>query len=505
MGKPLAIDSSDRISLVEAKANSVLVIDPSRDLKSLDRALDFLNQQGLGREKILLVNGSDNPGLIDRLNSKLKVSGLKVFILGLKAQNDNEDYPIGLEFKESLEQLFQEESKPIFEDKAILIKGFNGSELERILTVLEEKSHNAVMEIDLGKMIYNLNYYRDKLKKETKAMVMVKAFSYGSGNIEIAKHLEHHKVDYLGVAYADEGAVLRKQGIKIPILVLNTDPSSFQTILDYNLEQEIYSFHVLEEYLEFIKKHNRVEVPGIHLQIETGMNRLGFDLKQLPQLVEIINSEPLLKVLGVSSHLASADSNSDEEFTNMQIEKFKEAKNFIASKIGDEFLSHILNTSGISNYPDAQFDMVRLGIGLYGITSEKKDKENLLPISSLKARISQIKKVDMGESIGYSRSYIAEKQMSIAIVNIGYADGIKRELSNGIGSVFFKGKSLKIVGKVCMDMCMVDVTGIEIRIHDEVEIYGANKSLYSLANEMNTIPYEVLTSISQRVKRTYLL
>ena len=329
-------------------------------------------------------------------------------------------------------------------------------------------------------------------------MVMVKAFSYGTGSYEIAHHLEYHNADYLAVAYVDEGIALRKKGIQTPIMVLNPNGTQFKQLIDHNLEPEIYSFQQLKTLQHELKKENLSNYP-IHLKVDTGMRRLGFESTKIQELTSWITQHKEIHIASVFSHLASSENIEDKDFTMIQIDEFTSICNEIESKIKTPFLKHILNSSGIINYPEAQFDMVRLGIGLYGIGNE-----NLQNCSALKSMISQIKEVPTGESIGYNRAYFAENPIRIAIVPIGYADGLNRALSNGKGEVLINNKKASIIGNVCMDMCMVDVSLIEAQEGDEVIVWNTQKQILNLAKTLDTIPYEILTNVSQRVKRVFV-
>jgi alanine racemase len=336
-------------------------------------------------------------------------------------------------------------------------------------------------------------------------MAMVKAFSYGSGSFEIANVLQFHRVDYLAVAYADEGIELRKAGITLPIMVMNPEEQSYDTMIQYNLEPEIFSFRILGMFDEAVKRNkgkNKEAFP-IHIKLDTGMHRLGFEEKDLNELIVRIKNNKNLKIRSVFSHLAASDEAEHDAFTREQIKKFSAMTEKIVLRFDYPVLRHILNSAGIVRFPDAQFEMARLGIGLYGIGSSENEQMQLQNVSTLKTIISQIKTVPANETIGYSRKGLAKTDIQIATVPIGYADGLNRKLSNGNGKMIVCGKQAPIIGNVCMDMCMLDITGIPANEGDEVIVFGENYPITKVAEDMGTIPYEVFTNVSRRVKRVY--
>ena len=376
---------------------------------------------------------------------------------------------------------------------------------EAISKVIQQKAHETVLEINLNSFVHNLNYYRSKLKAETKIMAMVKAFSYGSGSFEIANILQFQRVDYLAVAYADEGIELRKAGITMPIMVMNPEEQSYDAMIQYNLEPEIYSFRVFGLFEEAVKRsvHNGSQSVSIHIKVDTGMHRLGFDEKDLNELIVKIKNNKHLIIKSIFSHLAASDEHEHDEFTWKQIKQLNVMSDNIKSHFDYPILKHILNSAGISRFPDAQFEMVRLGIGLYGIGANVTEQQQLQNVSTLKTSISQIKNIAANETIGYSRKGVATRDIQIATVPIGYADGLSRKLSNGKGKMMVKGKPAPIIGNVCMDMCMIDITDIKANESDEVIIFGEGYSISDVAKDVGTIPYEILTNVSRRVKRVY--
>ncbi|MFN3939310.1 MAG: alanine racemase, partial [Chitinophagales bacterium] len=363
-----------------------------------------------------------------------------------------------------------------------------------------------VLNVHMHHIAHNLQGYRSMLHPGVKMMVMVKAFSYGSGTAEIANMLAFNRVDYLAVAYADEGVELRRNGVHLPIMVMNPEPDTFAQLLEYHLEPEMYNFRILQLFTQFLQneKYAGAAIP-VHIKLDTGMHRLGFMSEEIDALANAVLQNPLLHIKSIFTHLAAADESEHDTFSQQQIAQFKIASDTLIKKLGYTPLLHILNSPGISKFPDAQMDMVRLGIGLYGDDPAKHVSDKLLYTSTLETTVTQIKQIAAGESVGYGRSFIAGENMCIATLNIGYADGFKRSLGNGVAKVWINGNLCPVVGRVCMDMIMVDITGAENIIEGDIaEIFGAHISLHQFAQWMQTIPYEVLTGISQRVKRVYV-
>jgi Alr-MurF fusion protein len=366
--------------------------------------------------------------------------------------------------------------------------------------------------VNLDAMVHNLNYYRSKLEPGTKTMAMVKAFSYGNGSFEIANLLQFNRIDYLAVAYADEGIELRKAGISLPIMVMNPEEDSFDLLINHRLEPEIFSFRVMEM-LERSLTGNPPE-PGeimkVHIKLDTGMHRLGFESKDLGKLTERLAKTPLIRVESVFSHLAASEDPAEDDFTRKQISLFNGMADIIRADLGYSFLRHIQNSAGVTRFPDSGMDMIRLGIGLYGVGFDKDEQSRLRNVSTLKSTISQIKQIREGDTIGYNRKGIAVKDTWIAVIPIGYADGLNRRLSNGRGRLFIHGMPAPFIGNISMDTCMVDITDIvrkeihnPVKEGDEVIVFGDLYPITQLAQDMETIPYEILTSISRRVKRVY--
>jgi alanine racemase len=371
---------------------------------------------------------------------------------------------------------------------------------KKLNKITMENNHVTVLEIDSESILFNLNYFKSKLHENTKILVVIKAFGYGSSAVEIAKLLEP-KVDYFGVAYLDEGAALRNAGIKTPILVLHPQKATIEKIIKYELEPNIYSINLLKAFIEKAAQLKLQNYP-IHLKFNTGLNRLGFAEKDITEITELINNQKALKVTSIFSHIAASEDLKEREFTLHQINRFKAASSELINRLPNIPFRHMLNTSGIINYAEeAQFDMVRLGIGLYGFGNDKKETEKLKNVLTLKSVISQIHTIEKGETVGYNRAFKANSTIKTATIPIGHADGISRQFSSGNGYVYIKNKKAPIVGNVCMDMIMVNITDINCNEGDEVLVYKNQFHIEELAKSINTISYEILTAISQRVTR----
>ena len=397
------------------------------------------------------------------------------------------------------------ETPPVSEirDCTVLIKGTRASNLQRIARLFTLKKHKTRLEINLSGVKHNIDIFRQLIPGTCKMLAMVKASSYGSGAVKIAQYLEKIGIEYLGVAYADEGVELRRNGVTLPILVMNAEEEGFDDIIKYELEPSIYSFEMLDGFIHALILNEREQYP-VHLKFDTGMRRLGFEQNDINKIVSVLQAQPEIRVKSVYSHLADADNRQDASFTKEQIQRFKTICEELEPKISYPFIKHLANTEGIGSYPSAHFDMVRIGIGMYGYVSNPIIAEQLKQVISWKSVISQIKKLTVGESVGYNRQFIANEETTIAIIPVGYADGYRKSLGNGVGAVYIQGKKCNVLGNVCMDMIMVDVTNIQTRVGADVEIIGEHQTLTKLASNMNTIPYEVLTSISPRVHRVYV-
>ena len=497
-----------RLKVKNGINNTTLIDDSySSDFQSLKIALDFLESQKQHKKKTLILSdifqsGLSNEELYARV-SQLVISNKihRVIGIGETISNFKNKFVNCVTFKSTAD--FIENFEQLnFENETLLVKGARSFEFEKIVSLLEEKTHETVLEINLNAISHNLNFYKSKLKPTTKLMVMVKAFGYGSGGFEIAKLLEHHQVDYLGVAFADEGISLKMSGIKTPIMVLNPENTSFRAIIQHQLEPEIYCMKGLNAFLKITEEKKLKHYP-VHLKLDTGMHRLGFEEEDLPKLIDTLKNTPSIKVKSILSHLATSDDLENSDFAEQQIALFEKLSQKIMTQLDIHPIRHILNTSGISNFGESQYDMVRLGIGLYGISNDSNEQKYLENVGTLKSVISQIRTIEKGESVGYSRKFIATKTTKIATIPIGYADGISRSWGNEVGYVMINNQKAPIVGSICMDMLMVDCTGIVCTEGNAVIIFGQNPTVKTIAEKTNTIPYEILTSISQRVKRVF--
>jgi alanine racemase len=507
-----------RLELKRAINNCTLINDSyNSDIASLSIALDFLNQQTQHPVRTVILSdimqsGKPEQELYEEVSKKIAQQGIQRFIgIGkniMRQKKKFENIPhLQTAFYQSTEEFLEHFAEIDFEDETILLKGARSFEFESISKLLEEKRHTTVLEINLNALIHNLNEYHKLLRPGVKIMAMVKASSYGSGGYEIAKALQFNRIDYLGVAYADEGVELRRSGITVPIMVMNPEERSFETMINYRLEPNIYSLRLLKKFLRALhafKKRTPQNHFPVHVELETGMNRLGFAAEDLPEVKNILNKDIAVRIQSVFSHLASSENPKDDDFSRHQIARFEEMSHFLSKDLGYTPMRHILNSAGIARFPEAQFDMVRLGLGLYGIDSAHFPQLHLQQVGTLKATISQIKSLRKGETVGYNRSYKAKKNMRIATVGIGYADGIDRRLSNGVGGMLVGGEWAPIVGKVCMDMTMIDITHIEhVREGDTVIVFGEQLPITRLAQLAGTIPYEILTGISARVQKIF--
>jgi len=494
---------------VKTGINNTTLIDDSysSDFQSLKIALDFLESQKQYKNKTVILSdifqsGLSNEELYSKVSQLITSNKInRVIGIGETISTFKHQFPNCITFK-STADFFLNFNYLNFVNETILIKGARHFQFEEIVAALEEKTHETVLEINLNSISHNLSFYKSKLKPTTKMMVMVKAFGYGSGGFEIAKLLEHHKVDYLGVAFADEGISLKNAGIMLPIMVLNPETTSFSSIIQHKLEPEIYSLKGLNAFLKIAEKRKLKHFP-IHIKLDTGMHRLGFEEGNLAELIATLKGNKFVTIKSVLSHMATSDNLEHQEFAHSQIGLFEKLSSKLMAELQIKPIRHILNTSGISNFPQAQYDMVRLGIGLYGISNDAEEQKYLENVGTLKSIISQIRSINTGESVGYGRRFIAEKPTKIATIPIGYADGISRHWGNGVGFVTINNQKASIVGSICMDMLMVDISDINCKEGDSVIIFGDSPTVPFIAEKLQTIPYEILTSISQRVKRVF--
>lgn len=495
-----------RLEVKDGENECVLIDDTyNHDEAGLRVAVEYLAGQYPNMSKSLIISDLKQSGL--DIDSQIKLfdeifEGLDLkhkILIGSAFKNSSD-----LELKnyllfDSVDSFVQ--NLPEFKREVILIKGSRDYHFEKITSKLERKLHGTRLEINLSALSHNLNFFRSMLQPSTKVMVMVKAFAYGLGSREVANLLEFHQVDYLGVAYASEGVELRKLGVNLPIFVMNPTSESLSDCIEYNLEPEIFSFKSLEEFISTTKTKSRV-IP-IHINIDTGMKRLGFEPKEIEKLGNYLKDSNL-HVASIFSHLSSSDDLKERQFTIQQAEIFEKCYTELSNLIEYSPIKHLVNSAGILNFPEFHFDMVRLGIGLYGINNANLENNPLMPIGRLVSEISQIRNISPEDSIGYNRKGKLNSVGRIATIPIGYADGFLRIFGNGHGHVSINNQLAPIVGNVCMDMCMVDVSNIDVNEGDEVIIFGDTPSVDDLANWANTIPYEILTNVSERVKRIYI-
>ncbi|WP_421892321.1 bifunctional UDP-N-acetylmuramoyl-tripeptide:D-alanyl-D-alanine ligase/alanine racemase [Marinoscillum sp.] len=484
--------------------NNTHILDDSynNDFMGLSIALDYLRQQPQKLRKTVILSdmlqsGKDPKALYGDINGLLEKHNID-HLIGIGPEMVQNQAVFSMPFDGYLSTNDFLRSVPSFSNETILVKGARDFELERVVHFLEEKNHGTILEVNYESITHNLNVFRQILKPRVKLMVMVKAFAYGVGVEEIAHLLQYHKVDYLGVAYLDEAVTLRRKGITLPIMIMNVDWSSFDLLETFDLEPEIYSLSMLRHFLEVTDNP-----PPIHLKIETGMNRLGFQVEDLEKLTAMLLQNPQLKVAGIFTHFSSSDAAEEDAFTRKQAAAFDQAYDKLATALGYFPIKHALNSAGIMRWSAFQFDMVRLGIGLYGFDSSGTTNQ-LKPISTLKTKISQIKPVKQGDSIGYSRMGRADREGKIATIAIGYADGYSRLFGNGNAYVLVNGQKAPTIGNICMDMTMIDVTGLDAKEGDEVIVFGEQPNIRELAKWAQTIPYEILTNVSQRVKRVFV-
>lgn len=481
------------------------------DFNSLTIALDFMNQQHHNKKRVVILSDIlqselKEEELYEKIAQLIKNKGVNYIIgIGEAISRQKDKFDIEKIFYRNTEEFLSQHQINTFHNQLILLKGARDFGFEKISKILQEKAHETILEINLNNLVRNMNYYRSKLKSGTKLMVMVKAFAYGSGNFEVSNVLEFHHADYLTVAYADEGVELRRKGINLPIVVMTPEINTYESIIKNNLEPDIYSFRSLSLLEDAIDKSdvNITSPIKIHLKLDTGMHRLGFLENDIDELLSRLKSNDKIIVKSVFSHLSGSDSAEFNDFTMKQIDNFEKMSSKVIAAFPYKIMRHILNSAGISRFTDYQYDMVRLGIGIYGIAPCEEDRGKLRTVVSLKTTIVQIKEYEAGETIGYSRRGRIEKKSRIGVVPIGYADGLKRQLGNGKACFYVNGKAAPIIGNICMDMCMIDLTGIDCHENDTAILFDENHPIENIAEACDTIPYEILTSISQRVKRIY--
>lgn len=505
-----------RMQLLQGLHDCLIINDSySADLDSLQVALQFQHQQrtGLNKTAILsdfLQTGLDEKKLYGQIMSLLQAHGVgKLVAIGPAFSSFLADHYQGskgmaIQTFSDAEAFISHFRASQFSKELILVKGSRNFHLEKIVSLFIQKKHQTTLQINLDALAHNLRVFRRKLNPATKIMAMVKAFSYGSGSAEIANVLQYNHVDYLAVAYADEGVQLVDAGITTPVMVMNTDPESFALIIEHGLQPVLYATDMLQSFARYLSDQGITHYP-VHLEVDTGMNRLGISLDDLEEAISLIKQYPQLHIVSAFTHLAGSDSASLDAFTQQQQIKFQKAYQVLEEALGYHPLMHISNSAAVLRHPHLQGNMVRLGIGMYGINPAPGVNLELQPVASLYSTISQVRRVKQGDSVSYNRSGIMEKDALLGVVRIGYADGYSRRFSRGVGSMWVRGQLAPVVGNVCMDMTMIDITGIEgVQEGDTVEIFGTNLPVERLAAWIDTIPYEILTGVSQRVKRVYL-
>jgi alanine racemase len=504
-----------RLELKKAVNNCTIINDSySADLSSLEIALNFLAQQSpQGKRTVILSDFLQSADAYNELYTAIanalqrhqinRLIGVGAAINKAFTSSITASFTGEVLLFTNTDHCLQQFSASWCRDETILIKGARVFTFEKIVNVLEEKVHQTVLEINLNALANNLKEYQKILQPNTKIMAMVKAFAYGSGGAEVAGILQYHKVDYLGVAYADEGVSLRKAGINLPIMVMNPEPTAFEAIVEYNLEPELYSFELMQQFETYLSTQGLANYP-VHIELETGMNRLGFSMNEVSPLAAHLQGSTFLKVISVFSHLAASEEVAQDDYTQQQFDAFTNAAHTLKQSLPYVFLSHIANSAAAIRHPQMQLDMVRLGIGLYGVDSAATGKLSLATVTSLKSTVAQIKQLKKGESVSYNRKGLINTEATIATVRLGYADGYPRRLGNGNAQVYINGSFVPTIGTVCMDMLMIDISTVpNVAVGDRVELFGTHLPVQQVAAWAGTIPYEIMTGISQRVKRVY--
>ena len=500
-----------RLEVKDGQRGLTLINDSyNSDVNSLDIALDFMNRrpEQAGKTKTLILSdiyqsGETPAELYREVADLIRKRGVDRFIgIGPEIMAQAAQFGVGQKwFFKDVEQFVQSSVFQEMHDEIVLLKGARPFGFEHISELLEQKVHETILEVDLNAVVDNLNHYRSFLKPETKMVCMIKADAYGAGAVEIAKTLQDHRVDYLAVAVADEGVTLRKAGITQNIIVMNPEMSSFKTLFDYDLEPEVYSFRLMDALIQAARKEGITGWP-VHLKLDTGMHRLGFDPKKdIDELIDRLKHQSAIIPRSVFSHFVGSDSDDFDNFSATQFRLFDEGSKKIQAAFSHKILRHMDNSAGIEHFPERQMDMCRLGIGLYGV--DPRTNGILTTVSTLKTTILQLRNVPKEETVGYSRKGKLERDSVIAAIPIGYADGLNRKLGNRHCYCLVNGQKAEYVGNICMDVALIDVTDIPCKEGDSVEIFGKNLPVTVLSDVLETIPYEVLTSVSNRVKRVY--
>ena len=504
-------DMAMRLEVKEGIAGSKIINDSyNSDINSLTIALEMLSEVALGGRKVAIISDILQSGMSDeqlyaRVAALVNRAGVDLLIgVGEKISSYAHFFESPMRFYATTDELLLALRQEDIADSTVLLKGNRSSHFERVCHRFEQRSHTTVLEVNLAAMTHNISYFRRHLPKNHKLVAMVKASSYGAGDVEVAQLLQHQGINYLAVAFADEGITLREKGITMPIVVLNADAGSFDKMVSYSLEPEIYSFTSLKEFSRSVERYGHSSYP-IHLKLDTGMHRLGFVEEDMAQLIDMLNVNRYVKVASIFAHLACADMPEQDEYTRGQIELFDKLSMMVANSLPYKVLRHTANSAAIERFPEAAFDMCRLGLGLYGYGY--CHNEELQVVSTLRSRVVQLRCRKAGESIGYARSQVLERDSLIATIPVGYADGLDRHLGSGAWSMLVAGKPAPIVGRVCMDSCMIDVTDIEgVQEGSEVLIFSANQgnTAEDMARVLGTIPYEIISTVASRVKRVYV-
>lgn len=504
-------DMAMRLEVKEGIAGSKIINDSyNSDINSLTIALEMLSDVALGGRKVAIISDILQSGMSDeqlyaRVAALVNRAGVDLLIgVGEKISSYAHFFESPMRFYATTDELLLALRQEDIADSTVLLKGNRSSHFERVCHRFEQRSHTTVLEVNLAAMTHNISYFRRHLPKNHKLVAMVKASSYGAGDVEVAQLLQHQGINYLAVAFADEGITLREKGITMPIVVLNADAGSFDKMVSYSLEPEIYSFTSLKEFSRSVERYGHSSYP-IHLKLDTGMHRLGFIEEDMAQLIDMLKVNRYVKVASIFAHLACADMPEQDDYTRGQIELFDKLSTMIANSLPYKVLRHTANSAAIERFPEAAFDMCRLGLGLYGYGY--CHNEELQVVSTLRSRVVQLRCRKAGESIGYARSQVLERDSLIATIPVGYADGLDRHLGSGAWSMLVAGKPAPIVGRVCMDSCMIDVTDIEgVQEGSEVLIFSANQgnTAEDMARVLGTIPYEIISTVASRVKRVYV-
>ncbi len=500
-----------RLNVTEGVNGCSVILDSyTSDFSSLRPALDFMRRRRIPRQTSTLMlsdlhhETTSQDLLYSEIADMIRVAGIDRFIgVGKALTAHRHLFPGNSLFFESTTSLLQKLSTSDFSDEIILLKGSPEYNFKDVAEMLETRKHETVLEVNLDSIVSNYNYFRGKLPSSCGIVCMVKASGYGAGSYEIAKTLQDCGAAYLAVAVLDEGIELRRQGITMPVMVMNPKVVNYKSMFANRLEPEIYSFAMLRDVIAEAEKNGISGYP-IHIKLDTGMHRTGFIEEELPMLMDILESTEVVTVRSAFSHLATSDCPDMDDFTELQLSRFESYTSYMLSRSAHPFLRHVLNSAGILRYPQHHYDMARLGIGLYGANTLPPEMERpLAVVSTLRTIITAIREYQPGETVGYGRWGKIEKPSKIATLPIGYADGMNRHFGRGKISVMVNGKEVPTIGNICMDACMIDVTDVECEVGDSVEIFGQNMPLQRLADVLDTIPYEILTSVSPRVKRIY--